>query len=95
MRESPISIPDPSPAPGHRTQRFGGNAFVHAMFAPNIALQALTTKVPDDAQIESLAVTYPHRGVRVMGLEVHWMIVFFVLSMVFALALRRRFNVVL
>lgn len=32
--------------------RFGGNGFVHAMFIPNIALQALTTKVPDDAQIE-------------------------------------------
>lgn len=32
--------------------RFGGNAFVHLMFVPNIALQALTTKVPDDGQIE-------------------------------------------
>ena len=32
--------------------RFGGNVFVHAMFVPNIALQALTTKVPDDSQIE-------------------------------------------
>ena len=32
--------------------RFGGNVFVHAMFVPNIALQGLTTKVPDDSQIE-------------------------------------------
>ena len=32
--------------------RFGNNVFVHAMFVPNIALQALTTKVPDDGQIE-------------------------------------------
>lgn len=32
--------------------RFGGNAFVHLMFVPNLALQALTTKVPDDSQIE-------------------------------------------
>lgn len=32
--------------------RWGGNFFVHAMFVPNIALQALTTKVPDDSQIE-------------------------------------------
>ncbi|MCE7927552.1 MAG: DUF1385 domain-containing protein [Chloroflexi bacterium CFX7] len=32
--------------------RFGGNWFVHAMFVPNLALQALTTKVPDDSQIE-------------------------------------------
>ena len=32
--------------------RFGNNVFVHAMFVPNIALQALTTKAPDDGQIE-------------------------------------------
>ena len=32
--------------------RWGGNGFVHVMFVPNIALQALTTKVPDDGQIE-------------------------------------------
>lgn len=32
--------------------RFGGNWFVHAMFVPNMALQALTTRVPDDSQIE-------------------------------------------
>ena len=32
--------------------RFGGNVFVKAMFLPNILLQGLTTKVPDDSQIE-------------------------------------------
>ncbi len=32
--------------------RFGDNPFVKAMFAPNLALQALTTNVPDDSQIE-------------------------------------------
>jgi len=32
--------------------RFEDNRFVRAMFKPNIALQALTTKVPDDSQIE-------------------------------------------
>lgn len=32
--------------------RFEDNRFVKAMFAPNIALQALTTKIPDDGQIE-------------------------------------------
>ena len=32
--------------------RFGSNRLVQAMFAPNIALQALTTRVPDDDQIE-------------------------------------------
>lgn len=32
--------------------RFDENPFVKAMFAPNLALQALTTNVPDDGQIE-------------------------------------------
>ena len=32
--------------------RYGGGGFVRIMFKPNIALQALTTKVPDDSQIE-------------------------------------------
>ncbi|MEX2081808.1 MAG: DUF1385 domain-containing protein [Dehalococcoidia bacterium] len=32
--------------------RFGEHRLVKAMFAPNLALQALTTKVPDDSQIE-------------------------------------------
>lgn len=32
--------------------RYESNAIVRAMFAPNIALQALTTRVPEDDQIE-------------------------------------------
>lgn len=32
--------------------RFGGRAFVRALFVPNLALQALTTLPPDDDQIE-------------------------------------------
>lgn len=47
--------------------RFGGNAFVHAMFVPNIALQSLTTRVPDDGQIEvaiaSFSAVLKHAGV--------------------------------
>ncbi|MXZ89223.1 MAG: DUF1385 domain-containing protein [Dehalococcoidia bacterium] len=32
--------------------RYESNAFVRALFTPNIALQALTTRVPEDDQIE-------------------------------------------
>jgi heme-degrading monooxygenase HmoA len=32
--------------------RYRENGFVRALFAPNIALQGLTTKVPDDSQVE-------------------------------------------
>jgi uncharacterized protein YqhQ len=53
--------------------RFGGNWFVHAMFVPNIALQALTTKVPDDSQIEvaiaSFEATLAAAGMEHAGLD--------------------------
>jgi uncharacterized protein YqhQ len=48
--------------------RFGGNAFVSAMFIPNIALQALTTKVPDDSQIE-VAIASFEAVLEVSGLK--------------------------
>ncbi len=38
--------------------RFGDNRFVRAMFVPNLALQALTTRVPDDSQIEVALVSF-------------------------------------
>lgn len=51
--------------------------------------------LPVGAEVESIAVTYPRRVVKVLGWETHWLVVFFALSMIFALALRRRFNVTL
>ena len=51
--------------------------------------------LPAGAAVESIAVTYPRRAISVLGREIHWMVVFFALSMIFALALRRRFKVVL
>lgn len=51
--------------------------------------------LPVGAEVESIAVTYPRRDVSVLGRGMHWMVVFFVLSMIFAFALRRRLNVVL
>jgi hypothetical protein len=37
----------------------------------------------DDGPVESIAVTYPRREVDVLGLRLHWLFVFFALSMVF------------
>jgi uncharacterized membrane protein (DUF106 family) len=42
---------------------------------------------------ESIAVTYPEADVHVFGIELHWMIVYFVLSIAFAFLLRRTFKV--
>ena len=51
--------------------------------------------LPRDGPIESITVTYPEAevSVGVFGLEMHWMIIYFVLSMVFAFALRGPFGV--
>jgi len=51
--------------------------------------------LPVGAAVESIAVTYPRRAISILGRDIHWMVVFFALSMIFAVALRRRFNVVL
>jgi hypothetical protein len=42
---------------------------------------------------ESVAVTYPEADVDVFGIELHWMIVYFVLSIAFAFLLRGTFKV--
>lgn len=51
--------------------------------------------LPSESLIESIAVTYPDRGIKILGADVHWMIVFFALTLVFAVALKGRFGVVL
>jgi hypothetical protein len=48
--------------------------------------------LPAGGPIESIAVTYPARDVRVLGRDMHWMVVFFGFWALFALALRRWFN---
>ena len=48
--------------------------------------------LPSDA-FESIAVTYPEADVDVFGFELHWMIVYFVLSIAFAFLLRGTFKV--
>jgi len=44
--------------------------------------------LPSGSPLRSIAVTYPDRSVGLFGLEGHWLIAFFVLMMVLALALR-------
>jgi len=49
--------------------------------------------LPAGAQVESIAVAYPRRALSVLGYELHWLVVFFALSMIFAFALRRPLRV--
>jgi hypothetical protein len=49
--------------------------------------------VPAGTRVEWIQLTYPERSIAVLGFAVHWMVVFFVLSLAFAYALRKRFGV--
>ena len=51
--------------------------------------------LPADSVLSSLTVGYPDGNVDVFGWQLHWMIVYFALSIVFAFALRKPFGVVL
>ena len=51
--------------------------------------------LPRNSVIRTIEVTYPSRAIRILGWDLHWMVVFCVLTLVFALLLRRRFRVVL
>jgi uncharacterized membrane protein (DUF106 family) len=49
--------------------------------------------LPADAAVASIAIRYPERDIHVLGWGMNWMVVFFVLSIVFAFALRKPFGV--
>jgi hypothetical protein len=49
--------------------------------------------LPKDAPVRAIHLDYPDREVPVLGFRLHWMIPFFILSIVFAFALRGLFGV--
>jgi uncharacterized membrane protein (DUF106 family) len=51
--------------------------------------------LPGSSQIQSIALTYSARDVEILGWGTHWLVVFFVLSIVFAFALRGPLKVTL
>ena len=61
-------------------------AFVNQLLYPAEA------PLPGEPPVTSISVAYPERDIPVFGLELHWMIVYFALSMIFAFALRKRFK---
>lgn len=52
--------------------------------------------LPADSPIEAIAITYPERAIAIpiLGLPLHWLVVFVILSMLFAFLLRPLFKVV-
>lgn len=53
------------------------------------------TPIGSDSPVASISVSYPGRSIAVFGYGLHWMVVYFILSMVFAFALRRPLKVVI
>ncbi|CAN5487651.1 hypothetical protein BH23ACI1_BH23ACI1_21850 [soil metagenome] len=51
--------------------------------------------LPSGASVRSIALTYPDRSISWLGWDTHWMVIFFVLTLLFAVLLRRPFGVVL
>jgi hypothetical protein len=51
--------------------------------------------LPADSPIEAIAITYPERAIRVLGFPLHWIVIFLILSTLFAFLLRPVFKVVL
>jgi hypothetical protein len=61
----------------------------------NDLLYPAEENLPKGSPVVSISVQYPEATVSLLGWRVHWMVAFFVLSIVFAFALRGRFGVVL
>jgi hypothetical protein len=51
--------------------------------------------LPRQAGIDAITVTYPRRGISILGREFHWLVVYLALSTVFGLVLKRPLNVAL
>ncbi len=49
--------------------------------------------LPSDAPIESISIIYPEPGISVFGWEINWLILFIILLIVIAFALRKPFGV--
>ena len=67
-----------------------------ARLAPTFLNQVLypaEASLPGSAPVRSISLPYPEADVWFFGLRLHWLVVFFVLSIVFAFALKDRFGV--
>lgn len=61
----------------------------------NTILYPAEPPLPADAAVTTISVAYPERNIDVFGWGIDWMVVFFVLSILFAFALRKPFGVTL
>lgn len=51
--------------------------------------------LPAESPIDAIAIAYPARAIDLFGVPLHWLVILFLFSTVFALACRRLFGVVI
>jgi hypothetical protein len=56
--------------------------------AYNVLMNPAEPPLPKDSPLKSIEVDYPKRVNRLLGIRMHWLVIFFVLSLVFAFALK-------
>jgi hypothetical protein len=78
-----------SSEPGRRSPARLGPGIVSRVLYPAEA------SLPGGASVRSITVTYPHRSVSMLGWDWHWMVPYFVLTLLFAMVLRKPLGVVL
>ena len=49
--------------------------------------------IADSAVVQRIEVDYPSRSIKIFGQEMHWLLVFFILSLMFGFMLKRAFRV--
>ena len=70
------------------TMRPGGRAI-------DQLLHPVEPPLPQGSRLRSISITYPERGVRILGRDLHWTTVFLLLTLILAFVLKGRFGVVL
>ena len=59
----------------------------------DVFLNPVEAPLPAGAPVESIAIDYPDGDVSLLGWRMHWLVAFFILTLVFALALQRPLGV--
>ena len=78
-----------SDAPGRRSPVRVARGFLEQLLYP------AEPPLPDGLPIEAIEIGYPGRRISLFGWGLHWLVVFFPLTMLCALALRRRLGVIM
>jgi hypothetical protein len=59
----------------------------------NLLLNPGEPPLPGSSAVQSIAISYPHKNLVLFGFHIHWLVAFFVLSVLFGLGLKGFFKV--